>query len=86
MLYFYPSVSNCFNSVKVTELPPVWEKAANSAYHLFFFFFCFCFFFFFVFILFYFIFFLLRYVCPSFLLMFRTSFEFSFGQFLKYLY
>ena len=25
-----------FNSAKVTELPPVWEKAANSAYHLLF--------------------------------------------------
>ena len=25
-----------FNSVKVTELPPVWERAANSAYHLLF--------------------------------------------------
>ena len=24
-----------FNSVKVTELPPVWVRAANSAYHLF---------------------------------------------------
>ena len=23
-----------FNSVKVTELPPVWERAANSAYLL----------------------------------------------------
>ena len=27
-------VSNLFNSVKVTELPPVWERAANSPYHL----------------------------------------------------
>ena len=44
-------VSNSFNSVKVTELPPVLERVANSAYHLYF---C-C---------------LLRYVCPSFLLMF----------------
>ena len=25
-----------FNSVKVTELPPVLERAANSAYHLLF--------------------------------------------------
>ena len=25
-----------FNSVKVTELQPIWERAANSAYHLFF--------------------------------------------------
>ena len=25
-----------FNSVKVTELPPVWERAANLAYHLLF--------------------------------------------------
>ena len=46
-----------FNSVKVTELPLVWERAFNSAYHLQF---C-C---------------LLRYVSPSFLLMFRTSFGF----------
>ena len=23
-----------FNSVKITELPPVWERGANSAYHL----------------------------------------------------
>ena len=23
-----------FHSEKVTEFPPVWEKAANSAYHL----------------------------------------------------
>ena len=29
-------VSNLFNSVKITELPPVWERAANSAYHLIF--------------------------------------------------
>ena len=43
-----------FNSVKVTELPPVWERAANSAYHLL----LRC---------------LLRYVCPSPSLMFRTS-------------
>ena len=27
-------VSNLFNSAMVTELPPVWERAANSAYHL----------------------------------------------------
>ena len=27
-------VSNLFNPAKVTELPPVWERAANSAYHL----------------------------------------------------
>ena len=27
-------VSNSFNSAKVTELPPVWERAANSVYHL----------------------------------------------------
>ena len=46
-----------FNSVKVAELPPVWERAANSAYHLLFR----C---------------LLRFVCPSFPLMFRTSFGF----------
>ena len=44
-------------SVKVTELPPFLERAANSAYHLLFR----C---------------LLRYVCPSFPLMFRTSFGF----------
>ena len=25
-----------FNSVKVTELPSVWERAANLAYHLLF--------------------------------------------------
>ena len=25
-----------FNSVKVTELPPVWVRDANSAYHLLF--------------------------------------------------
>ena len=25
-----------FNLVKLTELPPVWERAANSAYHLLF--------------------------------------------------
>ena len=40
------SISKCLNltllcvqlfySVKVTELSPVWEKAANSAYHLLF--------------------------------------------------
>ena len=23
-----------FNSVKITELPPVWERVANSAYHV----------------------------------------------------
>ena len=56
-----------FNLVKLNELPPVWERAANSAYHLFFR----C---------------LLKYVCSSFPLMFRTSFGFWFGQFLKYLY
>ena len=28
--YFY--VSNLFNSVKVTGLPPVWERAANLTY------------------------------------------------------
>ena len=44
-----------FNSVKVTELPPIWERAADSAYQLLFH----C---------------LLRYVCPPFPLMFRTSF------------
>ena len=44
-------------SVKVTELPPVWERAANSAYHLI----LRC---------------LLRYVCLSFPLMFRTNFGF----------
>ena len=26
--------NNLFNSVKVTELPTVWERAVNSAYHL----------------------------------------------------
>ena len=46
-----------FNSVKVTEFVPVWERAANSAYHLLFR----C---------------LLRYDCPSFPLMLRTSFGF----------
>ena len=56
-----------FNLVMVTELPPVWERVANSAYHLLFY----C---------------VLRYVCPFFPLMFRTNFEFRFGQFLKYLY
>ena len=25
-----------FNLVKLTELPPVWKRAANSAYHLLF--------------------------------------------------
>ena len=25
---------NLFYSVRVTELPPVWERAANLAYHL----------------------------------------------------
>ena len=30
-------MSTLFNSVKVTELPPVCERAANSAYHLSFF-------------------------------------------------
>ena len=25
-------MSNSFNSAKVTELPPVWERAAKSAY------------------------------------------------------
>ena len=54
-------------STQVTELPPVWERAANSAYHLLF---C-C---------------LLRYVCPSFPLMFGMGFGVSFGQFLKYLH
>ena len=44
-------------SLKVTGLPPVWERGANSAYHLLFR----C---------------LLRYVCPSFSLMFRTNFGF----------
>ena len=39
------------NSVKVNELPPVCERAANSAYHLL-------------------VQYLLRYVCPSFPLMF----------------
>ena len=29
-------MSNSFDSVKVTELPPVWERVANSAYHLLF--------------------------------------------------
>ena len=29
-------MSNSFNSAKVTELPPVWKRAANSAYHLLF--------------------------------------------------
>ena len=54
------------HSVKVTELPPVLERAANSAYHLLF---C-C---------------LLRYVCPSFRLMFGLSFGFWFGQFQRYI-
>ena len=31
-LYF--CVSNLFSSVKVTDLPPVWDKAANLACHL----------------------------------------------------
>ena len=52
-----------FNLVKLTELPPVWERAANSAYHLLFR----C---------------LLRCVCSSFPLMFRTSFGFWLGRFL----
>ena len=43
-----------FNSVKVTELPPVWEMAAYKLL-------CRC---------------LLRYVCLSFSLMFKTSFGF----------
>ena len=43
-----------FNSLKLTELPPVCERAANSVYRLLFR----C---------------LLRYVCSSFPLMFRTS-------------
>ena len=55
-----------FNLVQLTELPPEWERAANSAYHLLFRY-------------------LLRYVCSFFPLMFRTSFGFLFGQFLKYL-
>ena len=46
-----------FNSVKVTELSPVMERRANSAYHLLFR----C---------------VLRYVCPSFHLMLRTSLGF----------
>ena len=46
-----------FYLVKITGLPPVWEGAANSAYHLSFR----C---------------RLKFVCPSFPLMFRTSFEF----------
>ena len=54
-----------FNLVKVTELPPVWKRAVNSAHHLLFL----C---------------VLRYVCPAFPMMFRTSFGFLFGQFLKY--
>ena len=29
-------MSNSFNSAKVRELPPVWEKSANSAYVLLF--------------------------------------------------
>ena len=45
------------NLVKITTLLPVWEGAANSAYHLLFRS-------------------MLRYVCPSFPLMFRTSFGF----------
>ena len=48
-------VSHYYILVKLTELPPIWERAANSAYHLLFR----C---------------LLRYVCSSFSLMFRTSF------------
>ena len=27
-------MSNSFNEAKVTELPPVWERTAKSAYHL----------------------------------------------------
>ena len=50
-------VSNLFISSVVTELSPVWKRAANSAYHLQF---C-C---------------LLRYVCPSFHLMFGMGFGF----------
>ena len=46
-----------FNLLMLTELPPVPERAANSAYYL-----LFCY--------------LLRYVCSSFPLMFRTSFGF----------
>ena len=33
-------MSNLFNSVKITELPPVWERAAYSAYDLKFYFLC----------------------------------------------
>ena len=46
-----------FNLLELTELPPVWGRAANSADHLLFH----C---------------LLRYVCSSFPLMFRTNFGF----------
>ena len=46
-----------FNLMKLTELPPVWQRASSSAYHLLFR----C---------------LLRYVCSSFHLMFRTRFGF----------
>ena len=58
-----------YNLVKLTELPLVWERAANSAYHRCYFVIC-----------------LLRYVGPSFPLMYRRSFGFCFGQFLKHLY
>ena len=33
-LYVNTSVSNLFNPVKVTELSPVWVRAASSVYHL----------------------------------------------------
>ena len=33
---FFKQAVQLFNSVKVTELPPVCERAANSAYHLLF--------------------------------------------------
>ena len=33
-LFLHFCVFNIFNTVKVTELPPVWERAAYSTYHL----------------------------------------------------
>ena len=55
----YCSIYKCFNSNTSAspELPSVWERADNSAYHLLF---C-C---------------VLRYVCPSFPLMIRTTYGF----------
>ena len=56
--YFEFKTSVCHIAfVKLTELPSVWERATNPAYHMLFR----C---------------LLRYICSSFSLIFRTNFGF----------